>query len=68
MRGLCSKQDYTGDVVPTKAEAGTQSRGNRWAPLEDASLDGWGGGQLLLPVLIHSLTQHLCISVGLLGR
>lgn len=45
MRGLCSKQDYTGDVVPTKAAAGTQLRGNRWAPLEDGSLDGWGGGQ-----------------------
>ena len=44
MRGLCSKQDYTGDVVPTKAAAGTQSRGNRRATLEDGSLDGWGGG------------------------
>lgn len=33
MRGLCSKQDYTGDVVPTKAAAGTQLRGTggpRW--------------------------------------
>ena len=58
MRGLCSKQDYTGNVVPTKAAAGTQSRGNRWPTLEDGSLDGWGGGQRhgLGPLECH--TQH----------
>ena len=27
-----------------------------------------GLSHLLLPALIHSLTQHLCVSVGLLGR
>lgn len=51
MRGLCSKQDYTGDVVPTAQLAPV--KGNSVAPLEDGSLDGWGGAREIRSRMSH---------------